>query len=390
MSLFAHDGPMALAAHSPLPWRLIRPTQAAANILGWDNGGGLSRDIDILQGALRELGWTVAINDKYRQSGNRTPTAQALGRARARFVRMMAARRLAEPPFELNFHLESIYPEHFPVARRNVLIPNQEFFPEPCRPHLGRIDEVWVKTRLAERLFQDLGCRVRFLGWASLDRRLPNAQGSKAVTALHIAGHSRAKGTEALVDVWRENPEWPLLRVLRRAHGYDGRVTPWRTTPSAPNVQLIADRMDEQMLVRMQNESALHICPSEAEGFGHIILEGMSVSSVVITTDAPPMNEMITGESGLLVSVDRSEPMSLGRRYFVNRNDLARQIRAALEMTDEQRDVLGRAARVRFEENNAAFRTRLKNYLELSSKTTSHRTESSGSVEASAAQLPRE
>jgi len=373
------------------PWEPLsrsQITQAAANILGWDNGGGLSRDIDILQAALRGLGWTVAINDK--SSRNRTATAQALARAHAKFVRVMVARRLAKPPFELNFHLESIYPDHFPVARRNVLIPNQEFFPERCHPHLGRIDEVWVKTRLAERLFQELGCKVRFLGWASLDRRLSSAHGTKAVTALHIAGHSRAKGTEALVDVWRENPGWPLLRVLRRAHGYDGRVTPWRSAPPVPNIQLITDLVDEQTLVRMQNESALHICPSEAEGFGHIILEGMSVGSVVITTDAPPMNEMIAEESGLLVSVDRSEPMSLGRRYFVNRNDLARQIRAALEMTDEQRDSLGRAARARFEENNAAFRARLKSYLELFSKTTSHGRDGPGSVEASAAQLPRE
>lgn len=361
-----------------------------ANILGWDNGGGLSRDIDILRTALRELRWTVAINDKHGQSRNRIPFARFMERVRARIVRMAVSRGLAEPPFELNFHIESIYPDHFPLARRNILIPNQEFFPNQCRPYLGSIDEVWVKTRVAEDLFKDLGCRARFLGWASIDRRLPHSRESKELMALHIAGHSRAKGTEAVLDVWSQNPGWPLLRVLRRAHGYDRRVTPWRSRPSAPNIQIITDRIDDQILARMQNESAIHICPSEAEGFGHIILEGMSVGSVVITTDAPPMNEMIAAESGLLVSVARSEPMSLGLRYFVDRDDLARQIRAVLDMTDERRESLGRAARSRFEENNAAFRARLRKYLELSSEVTNRDCGSSSSVEVPAARAPSE
>ena len=123
---------------------------------------------------------------------------------------------------------------------------------------------------------------------------------------------------------------------------------------------MITDRVEDHALCRLQNESALYLCPSEAEGFGHIILEGLSVGGVVITTDAPPMNELVTPDAGLLVAVERTEPMGIGERYFVNLDDLERKIRRALEMSQTERAAFGRAARARFEAIDQAFRSRIK------------------------------
>jgi hypothetical protein len=288
---------------------------------------------------------------------------RALTRARLEIGKIAIAGRLMEPPFEFNLHLEDVNGYYLPFGRRNILIPNQEWIRESSFPHLAAIDAVWAKTRHAEHLFSELGCKVCYLGWMGTDRRAGTAGVSKALIGLHIAGSSLWKGTETVLDVWSENPGWPLLRVLRRTHGYEGAVLPWRSRAPAPNIEIITDRVDEEMLVRMQNESAIHVCPSEAEGFGHILLESMSVGAVTITTDAPPMNEMITADTGLLVAVERSESMSLGRRYFVSRADLARSIDAALRMSEVERAALGHASRARFEAINIGFRERLRECL---------------------------
>ena len=334
-----------------------------ANIVGWNNGGGLSRDIEILRQLLAELGWNVALNGTRSIRARRWLLIRAWSRARRRTLKFGARNGLIDPPFEINLHLEDINGEYMALAKRNVLIPNQEWLRDTSIHHLSAIDEVWTKTRIAQRLFTERGCNVRYLGWMGNDRRLVGQAPARSIKALHIAGSSLWKGTEALLDVWYDNPSWPLLTVLRRDHGYDGEPLTWRARAPRANVKLIADRVDDELLKTMQNEASIHICPSEAEGFGHNILESMSVAAITITTDAPPMNEMITPETGLLVPAERSEPMGVDKRYFVSHHELARAITTALHMGDRERERTGATARTRFEQNNLAFRARIQECL---------------------------
>ena len=335
-----------------------------ANIVGWDNGGGLSRDIDILCGVLADLGWTVTVNGRRTGGAARARFARALGRVRRRVFKVAVASGVVSAPFGLNVHLEDINGDCLPLARRNVLIPNQEWFRSASFGNLSAIDEVWAKTRLAQGIFSQLGCKARLVGWMGADQRMCEANVPKTLTALHIAGSSLWKGTEAILDVWSEHPEWPLLRVVRRTRGYEGAELPWRSRPPASNIQIFTERLDEESLNQMQAESAIHLCPSEAEGFGHILLEGLSVGAIVITTDAPPMNEIVGHENGLLVCAERSEPMGLDRRYFVSRGELKKAVVRALSMSEANRDSMGRAARARFEQITRSFRESLRSCLE--------------------------
>jgi hypothetical protein len=45
---------------------------------------------------------------------------------------------------------------------------------------------------------------------------------------------------------------------------------------------------------RFQSEHPIHICASEREGFGHYLNEARAASALVISTDHPPMNELVT------------------------------------------------------------------------------------------------
>ena len=332
----------------------------SVNIIGWDNGGGLSRDIALLRETLEAEGCRVFLNRSYCGARPLSFAARAGMRLRATRFGKAASRAGVRPPFEVNIHLEDLQPGYFWLARRNVLIPNQEWFSPASIPHLAGVTEVWAKTRLAHRLFSQLGCAVHMLGWTSEDRRDPGLTGPKAGVGLHVAGSSTGKGTDAVLDVWARNPGWPLLRVLRRPHNYFGGTLPWRERAPASNIEIVTERLDEETLRHLQNSSALYLCPSEAEGFGHIILEGMSVGGVIITIDAPPMNELVTPEAGLLAGVDRSAAMGIGKRYVVDHDDLERKIRLALSMSQSEREAFGRAARARFEAIDQAFRVRIK------------------------------
>ncbi len=334
------------------------------NIIGWDNGGGLSRDIQLIRRELAALEWTVSLNGKHTGTTLRALIPRALRHAHRKIRAAASAAAVIPKPFDVNLHLEDINGEHLPLARRNILIPNQEWFRDSSRPFLSAIQEVWTKTHLAQQIFSELGCSVRLLGWIGNDRRIPGLREPKRLKALHLAGASLWKGTNAVLDVWSKHPTWPSLVVLRRTHGYDGLPLPWTERAPRANIEFVTAHLEDQALKAIQNDCAIHVCPSEAEGFGHILFDSMSTGAVTITTDAPPMNEVITPETGLLAAAERSEPMHLGRRYFVDHRALEVAIEIALTMGERARAQLGAAARSQFDLSNCSFRERLREYLE--------------------------
>ena len=172
---------------------------------------------------MNDLGWRAAFYG--RRTRRRPDLAGACTESRGPGRPQDCSANLVRKPYEFNLHLEDIYGKFLPLAKRNILIPNQEWFRTSSL--LPAIDEAWAKTRFAEQVFAGMGCRVRFLGWTGADRKLPGLPIPKTLGALHIAGSNEWKGTEAVLDVWSRHPEVPLLRVLRRNHDYGGQAIPW-------------------------------------------------------------------------------------------------------------------------------------------------------------------
>lgn len=48
------------------------------------------------------------------------------------------------------------------------------------------------------------------------------------------------------------------------------------------------------VVTAVQAEHPIHVCASEREGFGHYINEARAAGALVVSTDHPPMNELIT------------------------------------------------------------------------------------------------
>ena len=114
---------------------------------------------------------------------------------------------------------------------------------------------------------------------------------------------------------------------------------------------------------RLQNAHLFHLCPSETEGFGHYIVEAMSVGAVVVTLDAPPMNEMITPERGILVPYSRTGTQHLATTYHFDDAALEAAIAQAIATDTARCGAMGAAARAWYEFERAAFPARLDDAL---------------------------
>ncbi|MGY6710694.1 MAG: glycosyltransferase [Rhizobiaceae bacterium] len=286
---------------------------------------------------------TEIVADAIRAAGGSCDTAST--RARGWLDRLLGRKRARSI-----VHFERAFPRWFSAGGQNFLIPNQERFPAR---HIGRlrgIDRVLAKTRHAETIFSKMGVATQWIGFTSRDRRDDNV-GRKWDRVLHLAGGSTLKGTQDVLELWRAHPEWPQLVLVQKADNAPTEVP--------GNVTLVSGYVDDAELQRLQNECGIHLCPSRAEGWGHNIVEALSVGALAIVTDAPPMNELADADCALMVAWDHSEPRHLGTCFHVARDALEAAIDAAIAMPDEEKQQMGAAARARYEEIDAGFRRRI-------------------------------
>lgn len=321
----------------------------SVHLIGHDNGVGLSRNLRELASALEASGYRVHFTNTRRRGGIPGLVQRARGHWHLLDLSHRRHRGLP-PPYDLVLMEEHIAPEYLEDARFRVVLPHPEWFLPRDLEALGRIDLVLAKTRETARIFMSQDCRTAWIGFASDDRLEPPVVRERAF--FHLAGSSRTKGTERLLALWRRHPEWPRLTVLQH---------PREAHPGAQvaNIEHRVEYLDEAELKRLQNAHRFHICPSETEGYGHYLVEAMSVRAVVITVDAPPMNEMISPERGIAVPWSRTGTQHLATTYHFDDAAMERAIDAAIGMDDARCEVLGTAARAWFEAERAAFPGRL-------------------------------
>jgi glycosyltransferase involved in cell wall biosynthesis len=330
-----------------------------ANIVSWD-GGGLGTDIDILSAALARAGCEVTFKGRMRR--RITSRAHSLMLTFSVLVAQRWAALTSRPQFDVNFFIESVFPEYLPQARVNGLFVNPEWFRDSNLPHVGRLDVLLCKAPSAVEAVKGLPARARSVGFTSPDKRLPGFIREGPIHCLHLSGQSAVKGTEAVVEAWSRHPEWPQLTVVRRAKRYGAGEAP--PLPALPNVTYETDFVPEERLRRLQNECEIHVIPSLAEGYGHVIGEAMSCGVVVVTTDAAPMNELVRPDRGLLVRVARSEKQYLSALNYVDVSDLESQLNTAFSMTPDRRREIGNKARAWFEAQDQSFERALREFLD--------------------------
>jgi glycosyltransferase involved in cell wall biosynthesis len=297
---------------------------------------GLRQDLQIWRRALKAIGMDFTIT---------AITPEFHCRA-IRAARKVMGRLALRPPFDINIFVENIVESWCPLARVNVFVPHQEWVSENLRAKIPLMDYVFCKTQYAAQLFKAIGADVRHVGFTSFDRYDPSVK-KDYNQFLHVAGSSVQKGTAAVNGVWLRHPEWPRLTLC----SYEPMVR----VESAPNITTHTTFLAESALHQMQNANGVHLCPSEAEGFGHYIVEAMSTGALVVTTDAPPMNELVRPDRGVLAGFGRTSPQGMGTNFYVDPVSLERTLQNILGMDEQCRMNLGEQARAWFHENDRAF-----------------------------------
>lgn len=292
------------------------------NILGVSNGVGITRDIELLKSILTDAGYTVETNHIYKFEPKKK--------------------------YDLNIFLERFKPELFECAEKNVMIPNQEWFEKGWIPVLKSFDCVFTKTKFADSVFKQLGCKTDFISFTSDDRYMPDIQ-KDDLQWIHIAGKSIQKQTDIVMQTWEKNPGFPHLTVLQDPKFFKPRVC-------SRSLTYMANRVSEQLLKTMQNANAVHVCPSETEGFGHYIMEALSCKAIVLTTGAPPMNELVTEERGVFVSPIKSEPLRLSIKFPISTETLEQAVIKTLIMDDKKKKEIKENGRKFFLDNDLFFR----------------------------------
>lgn len=318
------------------------------NLIGWDNGRGLSHDLRLLRETLESQGNEVHVTSVGPKRRRWTPRVWWI---RLRLIWQSLQRGGGMRwKFDANIMLEHVHPAYFGTAHRNFFIPNPEWLSRRDERHLHRFDAVLAKTRIAATTFQARNIPTRYIGFRSTDCLIPKIP--RQPHFLHLAGASRMKGTARLLAVWRRHPEWPPLLVLQSPQTAQGMPT----TPDSDNVlHRIATLRDIEEIRCLQNSHIFHLCLSEAEGWGHYIAEAMSCGAVTITCDAPPMNELVRPERGMLVSTTAVGQLNAATRYHFDEAALESAIERARTMDPIEYDALGVAARAWFETNQQRF-----------------------------------
>jgi hypothetical protein len=285
--------------------------QPAIHVISPVGGTGTSLDLELIVPLLKQNGFNV------------TSYPLADGGKVARSGRLASTFLLRPHRFDVNIFMGPILPELLPMAHKNVWIPNAEGFSQNLHKWLSRIDLVLAKTRMTERIFHSLGCRIEFMSFTGQDRL--DTRVARDHTKFYHACRSPFKGTKCLLETWKAHPEWPEIVVVS---SNDGAIA---ASFEAPNIRIIAQHLPPAEYIHLQNSIGFHICCSEAESYGHTIMEAMSCGAVTLTANG-------------------------SHRYIFKAESLEEQIERAMKLEMAAVGQIGSSARACFLENDQLFR----------------------------------
>lgn len=326
---------------------LLRHVQPCTHVVYPHGSVGLINDYRVLTSALQQIG-RPTLDFPFHGSGPRSKRF---------WLHRATTPDLWVREVSTNVFLERIVEGWLGRARTDVFVPNAEWLKGPSRALLPRIDLVLCKTKLTQTIFDDLGCRTFRIGFTSIDRAreagreaTPDFSHYVSPRPLHVGGSTSTKGTCDLLEVWARHPEWPVLTVVER-----GAAIADFSGPCPPNVRLMKEFVAEEHLAELMCDHNVHLCPSECEGFGHTVVEGMSAAAAILTVDGPPMNELVGPDRGVLVPPRSREALRAGMKFQVSLDALESGILTLLEADAGERAAMGLNSRRWFEANHVAF-----------------------------------
>ncbi|KAG2763024.1 hypothetical protein PC129_g9111 [Phytophthora cactorum] len=219
----------------------------------------------------------------------------------------------------------------WPATKPLYLMPNIEMY-ELDEKHYWRADAILCKTALCARYLtkwlrqegNPRGTRIVYTRHTTTNLALTANNASKAnelskknfsdVAFLHTAGKSVQKGTRQVLDCWLSRPDFPRLDFYMDQELFDTAFNNYEERINeSSNVYLHTGRLSAEEFGRVITQGRYFLCPSIMEGYGHYINQARSANAFIITTNAAPMNELITPSSGALV---KAKTLAYGEQFM--------------------------------------------------------------------------
>ncbi len=244
---------------------------------------------------------------------------------------------------DINIFVHKVLKKQIGTAQINWFMPNPECFTQKAGSLVG-INLILCRTHLAEEIFQKMEQPTYYLGFTSQDLHSDTIEKDYS-QYLHVAGRSPYKGTNEVIQTWNKDPTLTNLTIVDQRN---------KSVLTNPNVNWIKRWIPFDQLYQLKNSCGFHLCPSTAEGYGHYIVEAMSAGVVIITTDAPPMNEFIT-DPRCLVPYSSTAPCGADIRHYVTPEDLRKTIDSLKQLSIAELQEIGEHNRTIYFEKQLEF-----------------------------------
>lgn len=182
---------------------------------------------------------------------------------------------------------------------------------------------------------------------------------------LHSAGEHHWKQTDVIIKTWQKYSDLPLL-IITCTNQCFRNVQPILNKGGYPkNIHFHKKLIDYDKFVALKNKAGIHLCPSIVEGYGHYINESRKVKSLVITTNFPPMNELIDDSCGILINCSSFGLKKNGAKLcFVTENDMYVAVKKALDLSYETKQQMINKAHSKFLNETSEFTEKIKELFE--------------------------
>jgi len=158
---------------------------------------------------------------------------------------------------------------------------------------------------------------------------------------LHSAGEHHWKQTDSIIQAWMTYPDLPSIVITCSDQCYDNIKNILKGKLIPKNMILYNKLLDKKKFELIKNEIGIHLCPSIVEGYGHYINEARKIRSLVVTSDYPPMNELVDAESGVLIKCSSFGKKKNGAILcIIDKEHIYEGVKKTINLSLEARDVM--------------------------------------------------
>jgi len=263
---------------------------------------------------------------------------------------------------EINVFLEVINPGLFTSAAKNIWIPNQEWTFKTWIPYINMVDEIWVKTKEAEKIFLEFTPNVKYIGWTSIDKGFTTKKKySKAIVLVgkNIYRHPKPI-LKSYYEIMKSNPKlYSVLPDLYIPHSPDMTIF---CPPELDKVHLLGTLKEDEYNNLLQ-ECGLAICISGAEGFGHAVNEAMSAGCNLLLSAIKPFFEL--SSTGIFTEgmSNIEHPACLGLITETASSSITEALSFYVNMEMKTKKAMTNAVRTEYETRHTTFMDRMKNII---------------------------